>query len=140
MLWQPDLCANSYSYVEKPKYRCPRCKTGTCSLPCYKRHQQRASCNGQRDPAEYLKKRELATPAGIDRDYNYLKSVERDIDNASRETYDRGIGYKHVTKSFTRGMHPESKLQQYLGTHRITIARAPKGMSRQKTNQTRCTK
>ncbi|KAF2162661.1 hypothetical protein M409DRAFT_26899 [Zasmidium cellare ATCC 36951] len=134
-----ELC--SICYVEKPKYRCPRCKTGTCSLPCYKRHQQRASCNGQRDPAEYLKKSQLATPEGIDRDFNYLKGVERDMDNAHRDTRDRGIGSSQpVTRTAYRGNNPEGKLQRYLGKNRITIARAPKGMSRQKSNQTRSTK
>lgn len=136
-----QTAANLYSYVEKPKYRCPRCKTGTCSLPCYKRHQQRASCNGQRDPAEYLKKSQLATPEGIDRDFNYLKGVERDMDNAHRDTRDRGIGSSNrTTKTAYRGGLPESKFQRYLGNNRITVARAPKGMSRQKSNQTRSTK
>ncbi|KAK4494771.1 hypothetical protein PRZ48_014127 [Zasmidium cellare] len=134
-----ELC--SICYVEKPKYRCPRCKTGTCSLPCYKRHQQRASCNGKRDPAEYLKKKQLATPEGIDRDFNYLKGVERDMDNAHRDTRERGIGSsKSASRAPYHGTNPAGKLERYLGKNRITISRAPKGMSRQKSNKTRGTK
>ncbi|SMR58806.1 unnamed protein product [Zymoseptoria tritici ST99CH_1E4] len=133
-----ELC--TICFTEKPKYRCPRCKTRTCSLPCYKRHQQRASCNGKRDEAVYVKKSELATPAGIDRDYNYLKSVERTIDHASREAQDRGVNGKDASKVFERGLHPESLLQRYLTMNRIAVNRAPRGMSRQKTNQTRSTK
>lgn len=132
--------ADSPSYTQKPKYRCPRCKAQTCSLPCYKRHQQRASCNGKRDPAVFVKRSQLATPAGIDQDYNYLKSVERNIDHAARETSDRGVGAQSNAKGTERGLHPESLLQRYLVTNRINVERAPKGMSRQKTNQTRFTK
>ncbi|CAK3927236.1 Hypothetical predicted protein [Lecanosticta acicola] len=133
-----DLCTICYS--EKPKYRCPRCSTQTCSLPCYKRHQQRASCSGKRDPAEYRKKSQLATPTGIDRDYNYLKGVELTIDHASRETQDRGIGVRGVSKTFNKNFHPDSNLQKYLRANNIQVQRAPRGMSRQKLNNTRNTK
>jgi hypothetical protein len=86
-----------------------------------------------------VKKSELATPAGIDHDYNYLKSVERTIDHASREAIDRGVN-GNASKVFGRGLHPESLLQRYLTTNRISVTRAPRGMSRQKSNQTRSTK
>lgn len=135
-----SLVADSSSYTQKPKYRCPGCRTQTCSLPCYKRHQQRASCNGKRDPTVFVKRSQLATPAGIDQDYNYLKSVERSIDHAARETSDRGVGVKTNSKGSERALHPESLLNRYLISNRINIERAPKGMSRQKTNQTRFTK
>ncbi|WPH04470.1 Hypothetical protein R9X50_00736100 [Acrodontium crateriforme] len=134
-----DLC--SICYTEPPKYKCPRCKTQTCSLPCYKKHQQRASCSGKRDPAAYLKKSEWATPSGIDQDYNYLKSVERTIDHAGQDASARGIGVSaSVSKNVARGRRPESMLQRYLQENRITVERAPVGMSRQKANLTRPTK
>jgi len=141
------------SYTEKPKYRCPRCKTQTCSLTCYKRHQQRASCNGQRDPAAYLKRSEWATPSGIDRDYNYLKSVERHVDATGKDVRERGISTgdsgrgagggggrgtasnKKVSKSWV----PGSALQKYLSENSIMVEKAPTGMSRQKANLTRVT-
>lgn len=88
----------------------------------------------------YVKRSQLATPAGIDQDYNYLKSVERSIDHAARETQDRGVGGKSFVKGSERGLHPESLLQRYLVTNRINVERAPKGMSRQRTNRTRFTK
>jgi hypothetical protein len=139
----------SFSYTEKPKYRCPRCKTQTCSLTCYKRHQQRASCNGQRDPAAYLKRSEWATPSGIDRDYNYLKSVERHVDSTGKDVRERGIATgdsgrggergaasnKKVSKSWI----PGSALQKYLSENSIMVEKAPTGMSRQKANLTRVT-
>ncbi|KAI7350841.1 hypothetical protein KC320_g5336 [Hortaea werneckii] len=134
-----DLC--STCYTEQPKYRCPRCQTQTCCLPCYKKHQQRASCNGKRDPAAYQKKSQLATASGLDRDYNYLKGVERHIDTASQEAEDRGIGAKNASsKNVLRGWRADSALQRYLVQNNINIEHAPKGMSRQKNNQTRPTK
>jgi hypothetical protein len=138
-----------YSYTEKPKYRCPRCKTQTCSLTCYKRHQQRASCNGQRDPAAYLKRSEWATPSGIDRDYNYLKSVERHVDRTGQDVRERGITASHSGRGVERGAAgnkkvskawaPGSALQKYLSDHDIRVEKAPTGMSRQKANMTRVT-
>lgn len=93
-----------------------------------------------RDPAEFVKKSQLATPAGVDRDYNYLKAVERSIDLASRDTSDRGIGKNAANHRVFKGNHPESIVQKYLVANRITMHRAPTGMSRQKANQTRASK
>lgn len=131
------------SYTGKPKYRCPRCKTQTCSLPCYKRHQQRASCNGQRDPAAYVKKSAWATPSGIDHDYNYLKSVERSVDRAGQDLAERGVGRRHQAstsdKRVARAQAPGSALYAYLEKHDVRVERAPVGMSRQRANRTRTT-
>lgn len=133
---------NEISYENKPKYRCPRCQTKTCSLPCTQKHKQRASCNGVRNPAEYIKRSQLATPVGIDRDYNYLKSVERSIDVANRDSEARGVDVveRAPTRSIARARHPESNLSKYLDENRIEIQNAPEGMSRRKANQTRSTK
>ncbi|OQO00170.1 hypothetical protein B0A48_13957 [Cryoendolithus antarcticus] len=146
-----DLCTVCYN--SQPKYKCPRCKTQTCSLACYKRHQQRASCNGQRDPAEFVKKSAWATPSGIDHDYNYLKSVERKVDSAWQDVQERGIGNRIAPvvptttttegrlgeKQVAKAWLPGSALQRYLGNHSIHVERAPAGMSRQRANRTRVT-
>lgn len=121
------------SYAEVPKYRCPRCTTRTCSLPCYKRHQQRASCSGKRDPAAYVKKSQLATPSSIDRDYNYLKGIEKSIDDASVDARERVDDQSRYSKR-------EGAFQRYLTDNRISVEYAPKGMSRQKNNRSRVTK
>lgn len=110
-------------------------------MPCYKRHQQRASCSGKRDPAAYLKKSQLATAAGIDRDYNYLKGVERHIDDASADARDRGVAGTHAqTESHSHLARRGGAFQKYLRDNQITVEYAPKGMSRQKSNQSRVTK
>lgn len=105
----------------------------TCSLPCYKRHQQWAQCNGKRDAASFVKRSELATPRGIDHDYNFLTSIERGLQRADDDAEARG----HENKKYEQN---QAKLQRYLQSNRIIVDRAPIGMTRQKTNRTRMTK
>ncbi|KAF1346922.1 hypothetical protein BDV97DRAFT_358130 [Delphinella strobiligena] len=128
-----SLC--SICYTNPPKYVCPRDHVKTCSLPCYKRHQQRASCNGKRDPTAYVKKEQLTTASGIDHDYNFLSGVERVFDKADKDREERGI--VDADQIQKRRWHPEGALQKYLRQNQIEVARAPVGMSRQKSNQTR---
>lgn len=127
--------ADYVSYTNPPKYVCPRDHVKTCSLPCYKRHQQRASCNGKRDPTAYVKKEQLTTASGIDHDYNFLSGVERVFDKADKDREERGI--VDADQIQKRRWHPEGALQKYLRQNQIEVARAPVGMSRQKSNQTR---
>ena len=131
-----------HSHTQRYKYCCPRCSSRTCSLPCIKRHKQWASCNGLRDPATYVKRSDLITPKGIDHDYNYLTSIERQLDTAERDAESKGIllcGGKHdelkpKAQQLSKGELP---LQNALKQCRIVVDRAPKGMSRQKQNETR---
>ncbi|KAK0618769.1 putative box C/D snoRNA protein [Lasiodiplodia hormozganensis] len=126
-----DLCG--VCNRNPPKYRCPRDSVRTCSLPCYKRHQQWAQCNGKRDAASFVKRSELATPRGIDHDYNFLTSIERGLQRADDDAEARG----HENKKYEQN---QAKLQRYLQSNRIIVDRAPIGMTRQKTNRTRMTK
>jgi len=88
-----------------------------------------------------MKRNQLATPAGLDQDYNYLKKVERTIDRASQDSKERhGRKTLASTRNASRGWQPDSSLQKYLIEHRIQVERAPKGMTRQKLNHTRPTK
>lgn len=88
-----------------------------------------------------MKKSQWATPTGIDRDYNYLKGIERTVRDANQDASERGIGVEHPKSKVTlRAWRPDSSLQQYLSANHITVQRAPKGMTRQKENHTRATK
>ncbi|GME50808.1 putative hit finger domain protein [Neofusicoccum parvum] len=126
-----DLCG--ICNRNPPKYRCPRDSVRTCSLPCYKRHQQWAQCSGKRDPAAFVRRSELATPRGIDHDYNFLTGIERGLQRADDDAEARG----HEGRKYAQA---QAKLQRYLQSNRIIVDRAPVGMSRQKTNSTRVTK
>ncbi|KAK8166939.1 hypothetical protein IWX90DRAFT_486791 [Phyllosticta citrichinensis] len=96
-----------------PKYRCPRDDVRTCSLPCVQRHRQWAQCNGKRDPAAYVKKSQLLTPAGIDRDYNFLTSLERSMQRADENAQRIGLDQrprnpqKHRVMWTVEWLHPD---------------------------------
>ncbi|KAE8356796.1 hypothetical protein BDV28DRAFT_65634 [Aspergillus coremiiformis] len=84
-----DLC--TICHIQPPKYRCPRCSTRTCSLPCSRRHKLWSQCTGVRDPAAYLKRNELATESAFDRDFNFITGIERRLERAERDAENRGI-------------------------------------------------
>ncbi|KAL9104799.1 MAG: hypothetical protein Q9163_000297 [Psora crenata] len=94
---------------------------------------------GIRDPAAYVKRSDLATPAGIDRDYNYLTSIEREFDRAEKEAISRGV-LLEPEKKFLGPMKGEANLEAAIERTRVIVMRAPKGMSRNKVNETRWTK
>ncbi|KAI8936576.1 hypothetical protein NX059_006976 [Plenodomus lindquistii] len=129
-----DLC--SICNINKSKYCCPGCAARTCSLPCYKRHQQWAQCSGKRDPTKFVKKSQLVTPAGIDHDFNFLSGIERDLEKAERAV------------SATTDDPSESSAKLHHGKinyHRLEAAgvrviRAPQGLSRQRENKSHISK
>lgn len=77
-----------------------------------------------------MKRKELATPAGIDHDYNFLTGVERAVDRAEQEAERKGIPLD--SKPGSTGM----KLEQGLRESMVAVRKSPKGMSRQKENRT----
>ncbi|KAF2813347.1 uncharacterized protein BDZ99DRAFT_556893 [Mytilinidion resinicola] len=124
-----SICNNN-----PPKYRCPGCSARTCSLPCYKRHQQRAQCDGKRDPTKYVKKNKLHTAAGVDHDYNFIAGIERGLDKVDRLMEESSIGaVNRSTKLPGRNSNFEKRIQEA----GVIIDRAPAGMSREKNNRTR---
>ncbi|KAL9021395.1 MAG: hypothetical protein Q9185_001403 [Variospora sp. 1 TL-2023] len=105
------------------------------------RHKQWASCSGIRDPAAYIKRGDLATPKGIDHDYNYLTRIERQIDSAERDCESRGIllfgeGQNDAKRKGRSPLKGEVSLQNAIKRCRVVVDKAPKGMSRQKQNAT----
>ncbi|KAL8823858.1 MAG: hypothetical protein Q9170_008303 [Blastenia crenularia] len=132
-----ELC--TICHTNPYKYCCPRCSSRTCSLPCIKRHKQWASCSGIRDPAAYIKRSDLATPKGIDHDYNYLTSIERQFDLAERDFESRGVLLYDETQDSRKGQNPAKgkvSLERAIKQCRVVVDRAPKGMTRQKQNAT----
>lgn len=122
------------------KYRCPRCSALTCSLPCVKRHKQWAQCNGTRDPTKYIKQKDLATPKGIDHDYNYLTSIERELDHADKNATSRGIVLEEAARRKGYIEKGEVNLKKAIEACGVIVVKAPKGMSRNKQNNTQVTK
>ncbi|RKF83542.1 Box C/D snoRNA protein 1 [Golovinomyces cichoracearum] len=144
-----SLC--SICYIDPPKYTCPRCLAETCSLTCSKRHKIWSSCNGIRDPTVYKPISEVATPAGIDHDYNFIHSIEHGISRSekvliedlglvSREELNRarnGESEELWNKRHKRNNEPgEFCIQRETQERNIQILKAPKGMRRSKENTT----
>jgi hypothetical protein len=72
-----------------------------------------------------VKKSKLETPALIDHDFNYLTSIERGIDDAAQTAEISGKSFK---------VKPE--MRRRMAEMRVTVDRAPAGMSRQRMNKT----
>lgn len=77
-------------HENQAKYTCPACGIKTCSLVCYKEHQEERECSGKVDSNRYLNRDELAAdPVHLNRDYNFLTLVDRLIQ----------VGKEDITKS-----------------------------------------
>lgn len=79
-------------HTAAPKYTCPGCRAHTCSLACSQKHKAWAGCTGRRDPTAFMPASRLKTPAGVDHDYNFLSSIERERDRNQRNLVEeRGL-------------------------------------------------
>lgn len=109
----------------------------------------------------YLPRSKLATPTGIDHDYNFLAAIERDVQQP-RQTLSLGAGTlrrQHRCKDAEIGERirelprrlngrvnigrpptepaPESNIKKRLDACGVIVERLPAGMSRQLENRTR---
>lgn len=80
-----------------------------------------------------MKKSELATPAGIDHDYNFLSGIERDLEKSDKSMTDRGLDIGLSSKP--KGDQSQRMDYQFSAAG-VKVVRAPKGMSRAKENKT----
>jgi hypothetical protein len=133
--------------IQVPKYTCPRCSLQTCSLACSKRHKVWSSCNGERDPTVYKPPSQLATPAGIDHDYNFLHGIEHRIERSEKTIVDdRGlVGREELERARNgegrrKGKRNEAPgavlIDKALMNMGIVVHRAPTGMQRNRENAT----
>ncbi|KAH8816240.1 hypothetical protein F5884DRAFT_775503 [Xylogone sp. PMI_703] len=148
-------------HIQPPKYTCPRCSQRTCSLPCSKRHKLWANCNGVRDPTVYKPISQVATPSGIDHDYNFLHGIEIGRERAVREVVDRkglvseeelkrarmGLDDNEGRRGRGRGMMRKEKesrgeipLRKAFAEMEIRVRAAPKQMKRNAENATNWSK
>ena len=123
------LCA--ICHLHTPKYTCPRCSTHTCSLPCVRRHKTTAPCTGVRDPAAYVRRKELATETGIDRDFNFIAGLERDV----RRREDKMGELVGVGAPLGGSRERKTKFEMEVEERGMRIVRAPMGLVRRKQNK-----
>lgn len=88
------LC--SICLENEAKYTCPACNAKTCSATCVKRHKLHSECTGLPDPTKFIPNKELGcNTALVNRDYNYLLTLERKISLAKQDVKE---GAKNVFK------------------------------------------
>lgn len=91
------------------KYTCPACGSRTCSAECVKRHKLRTECTGLVDPAKFVEFGKLKQqPSLVQRDYNYLMGVTREITVRNEELKLRHRGLK---RPFNGNGHPGKRLR-----------------------------
>lgn len=99
-----------------------------------KKHKAWAQCSGVRNPAEYRKRADLATPSSIDKDFNFITTVERSVARADEGISDRGIILAPARQ--LKGKETRPKWETEAKQRGITIIKAPKGLSRSKQTKT----
>ncbi|CCG83863.1 protein of unknown function [Taphrina deformans PYCC 5710] len=108
------------------KYKCPACVSHTCSLTCSKRHKLSTNCSGKRNQTTFIPRSKF-DDASINNDYNFLTTLERDLDNASRLNNDSPVGRNfNQVKGFVKRAHDVGE---------VTVKLAPRGMKRARTNK-----
>lgn len=112
----------------------------TCSAVCSKRHKEQTSCTGTVDPTRFLKRSELlADVHTLNRDYNFLQRVDRQIHVAANELEDkmpkarkRGAGMTQHTGNKRRNAGGETIIVR----SGVNIHQLPSGMWRASNNRT----
>jgi HIT zinc finger len=127
------LCA--ICHINPLKYTCPRCHIHTCSLPCVKLHKTRAQCSGIRNPAEYRKRSELATESSVDKDFNFITSLERGVKKAGEDVTEKRIDLR---PALMQGNHKGNiGLERAAEERGMRLVRAPLGLSKRKDNKSK---
>ena len=79
----------------------------------------------------------MATPAGIDHDFNFLTGIERGLEKAERNVNEIGLGgTSEIQTAPRKGLVTRNNFEA-VG---VNVIRAPNGMTRQKENKTRRSK
>jgi hypothetical protein len=99
-----------------------------------------------RDPTVFVPKSQLATPSGIDHDYNFLHSIEHRKERAEKEIVEDRRLVKEVELKIARQGEDRRKrkyeapgeacIDRMLKAYKIRVHRAPTGMKRNVENST----
>ena len=87
-----------------------------------------------------MKRSDLATPKGIDHDYNYLTSIERQLDQAEKNAISRGFDLEEERRRKHFPVKGEVRFKDAIQRCGVVVMKAPKGMTRSKQNGTSCSK
>lgn len=146
-------------HENQAKYTCPACGIKTCSLVCYKDHQEERECTGKVDTNRYLNREELAAdPIHLNRDYNFLTQVDRqiqvgkeDITKSAKHVFKRSKFSHHNTNNKRqRRIDEDNKDKRITAVEKVflnnpttivkrentLVVQLPAGMSRSSSNKT----
>ncbi|XP_026179242.1 box C/D snoRNA protein 1 [Mastacembelus armatus] len=70
---------------EEAKYRCPACRTHSCSLLCVKKHKENSGCSGVRDRTAFVTLSQFDEMTLLS-DYRFLEDAGRFADGATRDS------------------------------------------------------
>lgn len=125
---EPGECDNCHN---PSRYTCPACYKHSCSLNCVRTHKAKYDCSGKVDPTRFIPKPELLTAHSLDRDYNFLQQIGREIvvnknDSKSfrvykpRDSWRAGARVHHMAKGMSRSVknksHWDNQRKQFVWT------------------------
>ena len=128
------------------RYKCPRCATPTCSLPCSRKHKQDTRCTGEREKVQYVPMNAYGWGTMM-RDYCYLEDIGRKVSEWGSEIvrggYTTNVSTSKAasTQRSSKGRKPitgKSKrdlLRTHLEKLGIEVELLPAGMERRNLNQ-----
>ncbi|CCH44128.1 hypothetical protein BN7_3686 [Wickerhamomyces ciferrii] len=136
-----NLC--QICYTEDHKYKCPKCGTKTCSLPCVKKHKTQSQCDGVVDNTKYIKRDEFESNEHlVHRDYNFLTNLNRTIDVTKGDVRSQNKkilahNYRqNNNKRFQKhGYDSNSNQYETITKRQVNIRLLPKGMQRSNMNK-----
>ena len=70
------------------KYKCPKCETPSCSLPCVKRHKVEQDCDGLRNKLKFVSLSHF-TDMDVVNDFRLLEDVTKTVDKCKRDKLKR---------------------------------------------------
>ncbi|EGV64877.1 Box C/D snoRNA accumulation [Yamadazyma tenuis] len=109
------------------KYTCPACTARTCSMECIKRHKKQTECTGKVDQSKFIPKKELAASAlHINRDYNFLLQMGREISVGKTDVKvnARNVFKRGNNSNYNRNKRPKLEASDaHLTDHRITAVK-----------------
>lgn len=131
-----DLC--QICYVEKFKYKCPKCATKTCSLECVKKHKTQSQCDGVIDNTKFIKRKEFEEDDKlVHRDYNFLMNLNRTIEVSKNDVRSKNkkilSNFHNNNKRFQR--NAASTEYETIVKRSVKIRTVPKGMQRSQMNK-----
>ena len=70
--------------IKAAKYKCPKCKFGSCSLECVQVHKLENACDGIRNKTSFIPKDQIAD-LDVASDYRLLEATARCVDSYTRD-------------------------------------------------------